>query len=170
MEESFSQWRDSPCVVKDKEKSFVISDSDEEENKNIERKQIFVIESSDSSINVSSNLTPRKSSSEELSLTEETIKKRIKKHIFYSDNEDAKDDEDENDSVSTNDTEEDDTNDNVSNDEQMINISAEIKDDDKESQDALENKENIDDFNISESTSNNNSLTTKYVSKEKKKA
>lgn len=169
MEESFSQWRDSPCVVKDKEKSFVISDSDEEENKNIERKQIFVIESSDSSINVSSNLTPRKSSSEELSLTEETIKKRIKKHIFYSDNEDAKDDEDENDSVSTNDTEEDDTNDNVSNDEQMINISAEIKDDDKESQDALENKENIDDFNISESTSNNNSLTTKYVSKEKKK-
>lgn len=169
MEESFSQWRDSPCVVKDKEKSFVISDSDEEENKNIERKQIFVIESSDSSINVSSNLTPRKSSSEELSLTEETIKKRIKKHIFYSDNEDAKDDEDENDSVSTNDTEEDDTNDNVSNDEQMINTSAEIKDDDKESQDALENKENIDDFNISESTSNNNSLTTKYVSKEKKK-
>ena len=56
-----------------------------------------------------------RSSSEELSLTEETIKKRIKKHIFYSDNEDAKDDEDENDSVSTNDTEEDDTNDNVSN-------------------------------------------------------
>lgn len=51
----------------------------------------------------------------------------------------------------------------------MINTSAEIKDDDKESQDALENKENIDDFNISESTSNNNSLTTKYVSKEKKK-
>lgn len=47
----------------------------------------------------------------------------------------------------------------------MINISAEIKDD-KKSQD-LENKENIDVFNISKNISNNNSLTMKYVSKKK---
>ncbi|XP_016909041.1 transcription termination factor 2 [Apis cerana] len=166
MEESFSQWRDSPCVIKDKERSFVISDSDEDENKNIEKEQIFVIESSDSSTNVSSNLTPRKSSSEKLSLTEETIKKRIRKHIFYSDNEDVNEDNDENNSLSTSDTEEDNTNDNMSNDEQMINISTEIKDD-KESQDAFENKENMDVFNISKNISNNNSLTTKHVSKEK---
>lgn len=53
--------------------------------------------------------------SEKLSLTEKTIKKRIRKHIFYSDNEDAKDDNDENDSLSTSDTEEDNTDDNVSN-------------------------------------------------------
>uniref|UniRef100_V9IES9 Uncharacterized protein n=1 Tax=Apis cerana TaxID=7461 RepID=V9IES9_APICE len=82
MEESFSQWRDSPCVIKDKERSFVISDSDEDENKNIEKEQIFVIESSDSSTNVSSNLTPRKSSSEKLSLTEETIKKELGSIFF----------------------------------------------------------------------------------------
>lgn len=50
-------------------------------------------------------------------------------------------------------------------DEQMINISAEIKDD-KKSQD-LENKENIDVFNISKNISNNNSLTMKHVSKKK---
>lgn len=51
-------------------------------------------------------------------------------------------------------------------DEQMINISAEVKDN-KESQDASENKENIDVFNISKNISNNNSLTTKHDSKEK---
>lgn len=48
----------------------------------------------------------------------------------------------------------------------MINISTEIKDD-KESQDAFENKENMDVFNISKNISNNNGLTTKHVSKEK---
>lgn len=58
MEEGFNQWRDSPCVTKDK--SFVISDSDEDINVNNEKEQIFVIESSESGVNVSANLTPQK--------------------------------------------------------------------------------------------------------------
>lgn len=51
MEESFSQWQDSPGVTK-KTRSFVISDSDED-SENTEKEQIFVIESSEASVNSS---------------------------------------------------------------------------------------------------------------------
>ena len=48
---SFNEWRNSPQVTKDK--SFVISDSDGDVSDSSEKGQVFVIESSESSANVS---------------------------------------------------------------------------------------------------------------------
>ncbi|KAK9297411.1 hypothetical protein QLX08_008850 [Tetragonisca angustula] len=116
MEDSFSEWRDSSR----EDKSFVISDSEEDVNDSNEKEQVFVIDSSESSensANVSANVSvsKRASSSGKLSLTEELIKDRIKKNIpCYSDNEDANDPA----SVSSSDEDSvDDDNDNASSNE-----------------------------------------------------
>ncbi|XP_043513996.1 transcription termination factor 2-like isoform X2 [Frieseomelitta varia] len=121
MEDSFSEWRDSSR----EDKSFVISDSDEDVNESNEKEQVFVIESSESSensessANVSANISisKRASLSEKLPLTEKLIKDRIKKNIpCYSDSEDAND---HNDPLSANSSEDsvDDDNDNASSSE-----------------------------------------------------
>ncbi|CAL7941631.1 unnamed protein product [Xylocopa violacea] len=90
MDESFSQWRDSTCHTADK--SIVILDSDEENSDSFEKDQIFVTESNESNESTSSiDLTSEKYSSSG-KLTKKSIKRRIKKHILYSsDNEDASD-------------------------------------------------------------------------------
>lgn len=60
MDGSFNNWRDSPSAKNDQ--SILISDSDEDEDtvKNTEKEQIYVIESNESSLNASRNVTPEK--------------------------------------------------------------------------------------------------------------
>ena len=80
MDDSFNRWRDSPSF--DGGKSFVISDSDEETEGDAGEGPVLVIDSSDSSADVSIDITPRKKSS----ISERAIKRRIKNCISkYSD-------------------------------------------------------------------------------------
>ena len=87
MDESFNNWRNSPSTKNSQ--SILISDSDEEEDnvKTAEKEQIYVIESDESSLSASRNVTPTKKSnsvsSRNSSLTEEAVKHRIKKYILY---------------------------------------------------------------------------------------
>ncbi|XP_050470437.1 transcription termination factor 2 isoform X1 [Bombus huntii] len=168
MEESLNQWQDSPGVTK-KTRSYVISDSDED-SENTEKEQIFVIESSEASVN---SLAEEDSSSEELSSTEEGIRRRIKKHIpQYSDSEDISD-HNENDSVSISSSEEHNTDDSTSNDEiekmmksnDKILMEEGLKDVPRKIQDNLETNAS----NISKNISSNNNLMKEHVSKKREK-
>ncbi|XP_076670956.1 transcription termination factor lodestar [Andrena cerasifolii] len=86
MDESFKSWRDSPSF--DGGKSFLISDSDEDAENDAGEGPVLVIDSSDSSADVSIDITPKKSSlSKKSAISERAIKRRIKKCISkYSDN------------------------------------------------------------------------------------
>ncbi|XP_003699306.2 transcription termination factor lodestar [Megachile rotundata] len=102
MDESFNHWRDSPSVSYDA--SVIISDSEDENVRdNSDKKQIFVIESNESSLENSANVSPAKSNlptSRKSLLTEETVKHRIKKYILYESDSDGADINNRNDSLS----------------------------------------------------------------------
>nr|XP_031835542.1 transcription termination factor 2 isoform X1 [Nomia melanderi] len=96
MDESFNRWRDSPSK---REMSLVISDS-EEDVESVGKEQIFVIESSESSMNVSGRATPDVDIVPKRStLSERLIKQTIRKHMpYYSDNDNEDDGDDDDDS------------------------------------------------------------------------
>ncbi|KOC64565.1 Transcription termination factor 2 [Habropoda laboriosa] len=154
--------------------SFVISDSEEDIYEDKEKEQVFVIESSGSSVNISPNVTPEKSKfplSEKLSLTEETIRQRIRKHMpSYFDNENTND-HNEDDFVSISSSEECNTDDNISNDDikQVTKHNGKII---KRNKWQNISKENKDDFQIaspstSKSGSNNSSSINEHTFEER---
>ncbi|XP_078035489.1 transcription termination factor 2-like [Augochlora pura] len=100
MDESYNEWSD---VASDDDedivegRSFMISDSDEDIIEHVD-KQVVVIESSSSSGNCSRNLTPERlaAASRKSSLTENDIKRNVKKHILqYTDTEEEEEEEEE---------------------------------------------------------------------------
>ncbi|KZC14429.1 PREDICTED: transcription termination factor 2-like [Dufourea novaeangliae] len=84
MDDSFSRWRDSPSRVE--RMSFVISDSDEDIVNNATKEQIFVVESSGSSTNVSGRSTPQTLvSSNKSSSATRNVNKRDRKNFMHHD-------------------------------------------------------------------------------------
>ncbi|CAK9798659.1 Transcription termination factor 2 [Anthophora quadrimaculata] len=156
MDENFNQWRDAPRVTKDK--SFVISDSEEDVYENEKKGQAFVIESSGSSANVSADVTPtrsRFSSFEKSSLTEETIRQRIRKHMPYYYDEKTSD-HNEDDFVSASGTDESNTDDSILNDDvKVVEDNNEIRKKDKWQDISIKDK---DDLEISISSTSENEL------------